>query len=123
MDSRYIDELLAELVRRRFTLHYFGLRSRPHLIGATLHRDGCVDVLILRGPDLAAACRVVAGRSELFAPSEVVWHYLGSAALTMRALFAMVPPSHPAAPWFRYPAPESCRIPPSIRRPVSIRPF
>jgi hypothetical protein len=126
MDSRDLDEVLAQLARQRhWTVHYFGGRKTPHLIAFTFMWKGssCADVLLLRGEDEAVAYRTpVDGRTDILRPELVCWSYEGPALWTMRMVLTLDPPTYPSAPFRLYAAPDSCRLPDIETRPLVIRP-
>lgn len=124
MPALALDDFLAELRRRRWLLHYFGVSpDRLTAIGATHQWDTCADVLILRAEDDASAFRAPTfPDTDYFSPTLVVWQYHATAAWTLRAVLTLDPPGHPRAPRaIETPAP-GCTLPPDQRRPMTIRP-
>jgi hypothetical protein len=117
------DQWLTELRRRHWTLHFFGDRAEPHIIGAVWQWEDCADVAILRGHDRAVAYRVpTTWDTDVFAPLWVYWWYAHSAAWALRAVLTLEPPTGPAELNRMIPAPPICRVGLDERRPVTIRP-
>lgn len=119
-----LDDLLAELRRRRWLMHYFGPdRGSLTAIGATRQWDGCADVLILRAEDDASAFRTPTfPNTDYFAPTVVAWQYHASAAWTLRAVLTLDTPGHQRAPQAVQVPARGCTVPLDQRRPMTIRP-
>jgi len=116
-----LEALLHELQRRGWTLICCGRQAQPDALAA-VHRNPtcCADVVVLRGHDRAAAYRTLTRpNDDPLQATRVVWHYLGDAECTLRAVLNIPPNSAPSVP---YPIPRDCRIPEAQRRPVLIRP-
>jgi hypothetical protein len=109
-----------ELVRRQWTTVCMGRKEAPVAIAA-FHRDGhWADVVILRGPDHAAAYRaLVHPDNDPLAVTHVVWHYLAVAAQTLHAVLHLNPAATAVRP---YPIPRDCQLPELALRPLVIRP-
>jgi hypothetical protein len=123
MDSWQVDELLAELARRRWDMYCFGERHHPEAIAAVFAWTSCVDMVMLRSETEVAAYRAPRKADEdPLAPELVVWHYVGPALWTLRAVLALVHPNHPDAPLIMHPTPAVCRVPEITRRPMTYRP-
>lgn len=120
MDVLDLDDLFAELRHRRWDLHFYG-RNRFDLTAVVaLHLwPDYADVLILRGELTAVAYRAP-DIGDVLAPEWVTWWYGANALWTMRAVLTLEPPG-PADQARLTPAPASCRIPATERRPVTIR--
>lgn len=119
-----LDDLLAELRRRRWVMHFFGpARDRLTAIGATYQWSGRADVLILRGEDDASAFRAPTfPDTDYFAPTVVAWQYHACAVWTLRAVLTLAPPGHVRAPRRVETPALGCTLPRDQRRPMSIRP-
>lgn len=115
-------DVLLELLGKRWMLHFFGERRRPHTIAAVYHWTDRADVVILWGEDTAIAYRMpITPDADVFAPHRVHWWYGGSAVWVLRAVLTLAVPGHPTAPDTLIEPPPSLRIPPEQRRPVHIR--
>jgi hypothetical protein len=124
MESLDVDQLLAELRRRRWVLHFFGAdREAPEVIAAVLRWQRCADVVVLRGEDDAVAYRTpTAPRLDVFAPELVYWVYAAPATWTLKAVLSLEPPDSPNAPDELVAAPAGCSVPPEVRGSRTIRP-
>jgi hypothetical protein len=117
-----VERLLLDVVADGFTVYCCGPKSYPLALVAAYEWPGWVDLVTIRGLDLATAARVPKhGPLDVFAPPTVVWAYQGRAEPTLRALLGLVHPDHPEAPRSEHPAPPSLLIPRSEQRPMSIR--
>lgn len=117
-----LQDLLAELRRRRWTLIRWGRESSPELLAAMYSWGSCSDVLILRTEAYATAYRAPSAK-ETFNPSGVVWQYHSSPLWTLRAVLSLSHPSSVNAPIkIEIPAAE-CTIPDGLPKPVQIRPL
>jgi hypothetical protein len=116
-------EAIASIARAGFTHYYCGGIRNPHAIVATFAWQGYTDIVNIRGMDRVAAARVphYAGM-DIFAPSRIVWHYLGSVEWAVRAMLRLVPPDHPEAPTEEYPAPLWLFVPAEELRSLAVRP-
>lgn len=114
------EELVHELVRQRWTTVCMGRKNAPAAIAA-FHRDDCwADVVILRGPDRAAAYRTrISPEDDPLTATHVIWHYLANAAQTLHAVLHLNPEAAAAHP---YPIPHDCQLPELGIRPLTIRP-
>lgn len=126
MDSRDVDEVLAQLTRqRRWLAHFYGGRTTPHLIAFTFEWRGtsCADVVLIHSEHKAAAYRTpVDARTDILRPDLVCWSYEGLALWVMRAVLSIPPPTHADAPLRLYEPTELCRVPDTEERPLVIRP-
>jgi len=114
-----IEPLLHELQQRAWTLICCGHRAQPDALAAVHRTQFYADVVVLRGHDRAAAYRtLIRPQDDPLQAARVVWHYLGDAECTLRAVLSIPPNPAPAVP---YPIPEDCRLPEAQRRPVIIR--
>jgi len=97
-----------------------GRKNAPEALAA-FHRDNrWTDVIILRGPDHAAAYRAMAHPdNNPLAATHVIWHYLANAAQTLHAILHLNPAATAAHP---YPIPRDCQLPELALRPLAIRP-
>jgi hypothetical protein len=113
------EEWVHELVLRQWTAVCMGPKEAPVAIAA-FHRDNhWTDVVILRGPDRAAAYRVVSRPADdPLAATHIVWHYLAGAAQTLYAVLHLVPDTTAVRP---YPIPHECQLPELAIRPLTIR--
>jgi hypothetical protein len=108
-----IEPLLHELQRQEWTLICYGPRVQPDALAAVNRTQFYADVVVLRGHDRAAAYRtLIRPQDDPLQVARVVWHYLGDAEYTLRAMLNI--PSNPA-PAVPYPIPEDCRIPEAQR--------
>jgi hypothetical protein len=114
-----VEDWVSELVRRRWTMACMGRKDAPAAIAA-YHRDGhWADVVILRGPDRAAAYRaLVRPNDDPLTATEVIWHYLANAAQTLQAVLHLNPEATSVRP---YPIPRDCQLPELAIRPLTIR--
>lgn len=99
-----IDPLLAELRRRRWTIHLYGDPEKPDIFAAVYHwrPQRCADVVILRGHDRAVAYRMpVDSDSDVFAPQTVRWFTQldnpGAAVWVLRRALTLDPPTDTSA--------------------------
>jgi hypothetical protein len=116
-------EAIASIARAGFTHYYCGGTKNPHAIVATYAWDDYTDIVNIRGIDRVAAARVPHYPGmDIFAPSRIVWHYLGSVEWTVRAMLKLVPPDHPDAPTKEYPAPLWLFVPSSELQSLAVRP-
>jgi hypothetical protein len=110
-----------ELVRRQWTRVCIGRKHAPAAIAAFHRGDRWADVVILRGPDRAAAYRAPIRRpdDDPLAATQVIWHYLANAAQTLHAVLHLNPAAMAEHP---YPIPRECQLPELATRPLTIRP-
>jgi hypothetical protein len=114
-----IEPLLREVMRRGWTLVCCGPRAHPDVLAAINRTQFWADVVVLRGPDRAAAYRTPARpHDNPLQPIHVTWHYLSDPERTLRAILNIPPAAATSAP---YPIPDQCRIPEAQRRPLTIR--
>ncbi|MGH3940355.1 MAG: hypothetical protein ACRDTG_17315 [Pseudonocardiaceae bacterium] len=115
-----VERLLLDIVADGFVVYCCGGRDRPTALAASYEWEQYVDLVTIRDFDRIIAARVPKGE-DIFAPEVVVWAYEGTAECTRRALLNLVPPQHPDAPDFSYPAPPSLHVPRHEQRPMTIR--
>jgi hypothetical protein len=109
-----------ELVRRQWTRVCIGRKHAPAAIVAFHRDDHWADVVILRGPDRAAAYRaLIRPDDNPLAAAQVIWHYLANAAQTLHAVLHLNPAAAAKHP---YPIPRECQLPELTTRPLIIRP-
>ena len=97
-----------------------GPRQAPAAIAAFRRDEQWVDVVILRGPDRAAAYRApVRPDDDPLTATSVIWHYLADAARTLQAVMQLNPQVTAGRP---YPIPHDCQLPELATRPLTIRP-
>jgi hypothetical protein len=94
-------------------IYAFGGRSQPQAIASVTRGPHWADVIVLRGPDRAAAYRtLVRAEDDPMMAEWVVWHYLGEGILPSAlpctshptcSLNARIPSPHSAA----YPTPRT----------------
>jgi hypothetical protein len=116
------ERLLLDVVADGFTVYCCGPLSAPIALAACYEWGEWLDHIIIRHWDHAVAARLPKrGRVDPFAPELVVWSYEGPAEPTLRALLALIHPSHPHAPRTCYPAPRALHVPRHQQRPMRIR--
>jgi hypothetical protein len=93
----------------------------PHvLVAAYVWGDRYVDVVNMRGADRVTAARLPQHDGlDIFAPHEVVWHYMGAIEPAVAALLRLPRPDHPDAPTTAYPAPLTLFVSSQELRPMS----
>ena len=119
-----LEHLLVDVVADGFVLYCCGPIAAPHALVASYQWKDFVDLVTIRSFEQIATARVPVpqhGRVDVFAPEAVVWAYEGPPRWALRALLDLVPPQHPGAPTFAYPAPPSLHIPRTEQRPMTIR--
>ena len=118
-----LDDLFAELRRRKWTLYLFGRPDAPDLYAATCRWTTCTDVLIIRDERHATAYRTPNfPGTDVFRPSVVSWQYGAEPLWTLRAVFTIGAPGEADSPFqVLAPAPDS-GVPLELGRPVTIRP-
>jgi hypothetical protein len=101
-----VDELLVIVVNDEFTLYCCGPTAAPTALVACYPWEYHIDLLTIQNFE-----RVITARAptqgdtvEIFAP-EAVWAYEGPSQHAIRALLALVHPTHPDAPRVEFPAP------------------
>jgi hypothetical protein len=111
---------LQQVARGRWTLYVCGRAGQPDAIVAVNRSRLWADVVVLRGPDRAAAYRTLlrCGDDPLQAEC-VVWHFISDATTTLLAILAVESYAMHETP---YAIPRECRIPEVDRRPLVIRP-
>jgi hypothetical protein len=120
--SLELDDLLAELRRRRWTLIRWGPADAPDLVAAFFRWDTCADVLILRTEDDATGYRVPTGDdAEMFNPRVISYQYHNNPLWTLRAMLSLPAPTAPYA--METPKRPECVIPGNLAAPVVIRPL
>lgn len=118
-----VEELLVEVVADGFTLHCCGPKSAPNALVAAYWWDHYVDLLTVRDFDRVITARVSTQGCavDIFGPEVVVWAYEGPPQPALRALLALVHPTHPEAPTLGYPAPAGLHVPRVRQRPMTIK--
>jgi hypothetical protein len=119
-----LERLLVDVVADGFVLYCCGPIAAPHALVASYQWQDFVDLVTIRSFENLTTARVPIpphGRVDVFAPDAVVWAYEGPPRWALRALLDLVPPQHPGAPTFAYPAPPSLHIPRTEQRPMTIR--
>jgi hypothetical protein len=121
MHGKTAEELIHELVQRRWTMVCIGRKTAPAAIAAYHQNNHQADVIILRGPDRAAAYRTLLLHPDdnPLKATHVVWHYLANAAQTLHAILHLNPVPTATRP---YPTPPDCQLPELTIRPLTIRP-
>lgn len=126
LDDVLIREMLKEIVRRGYRMHYFGRNPRePELIAAVYRwpQHRCADAVILRGKTDATAYRAECGPSDdPLRPRCVDYLYQDSALWTMRAILTIGAPGTPTAPRDHKKPTSSCFIPDELGRAHTISP-
>lgn len=114
-----LDTALRQLVRAGWNIVVCGVRTAPDALIAYRARELWADVIVLRGPDRAAAYRTLLrdGDDPLTA-DHVVWHCLGDAARAIEAGLSVAAEAVAERP---YPIPQPCQVPEITRRPLTIR--
>jgi hypothetical protein len=108
-----------ELIRRQWAMVCIGRKDEPTAIAAFRRDDRWADVVVLRGPDRAAAYRtLVQPGDDPLAATHVLWHYLANAAQTLHAVLHLNPAATAMHP---YPIPLECQLPELATRPLTIR--
>jgi hypothetical protein len=122
--SAGIYKAFAALKNAGFTAYCCGDRRMPHvLVAAYVWGDRYVDVVNMRGADRVTAARLPQHDGlDIFAPHEVVWHYMGAIEPAVAALLRLPRPDHPDAPTTAYPAPLTLFVSSQELRPMSVKP-
>jgi hypothetical protein len=117
-------EAFAALKRAGFTAYCCGDRRLPHvLVAAYVWGDSYVDVVNMRGADRVTTARLPKSDGlDIFAPHEVVWHYMGAVAPAVTALLRLPSPDHPDAPTVAYHAPLTLFVSSDEQRPMTVTP-
>lgn len=118
-------EAFAALKQAGFTAYCCGDRRLPHvLVTAYVWGDSHVDVVNVRGANRVTTARLPNhdGSLDIFAPHQVVWHYMGAVEVAVRALLRLPRPGHPDAPTVAYPAPLTLFVPSCEQRPMTVKP-
>lgn len=85
--------------------------------------NGYVDVVNMRGADRVTPARLPKSDGlDIFAPHQVVWHYMGGVEAAVRALLRLPHPGHLDAPTVAYPAPLTLFVPSCEQRPMTVKP-
>lgn len=97
-----------------------GRKTAPAAIAAYHQNNHQADVIILRGPDRAAAYRthLLHSDDDPLTATQVVWHYLANATQTLHAILHLNPEAAATRP---YPTPSDCHLPELTIRPLTIR--
>jgi len=115
----------AAMKQARFTHYCCGDRRAPYVLVSTYDWDsyGYIDVINIRSMDRVTAARLPQHEGlDIFAPTQVVWHYMGTLEPTVTAILRLLPPHHPDAPTAAYPAPLTLFVCSREQRPITIRP-
>lgn len=118
-------EAFAALKHAGFTAYCCGDRRMPHVLVAVYvwEEGGYVDVVNMRGADRVTAARLPTSDGlDIFAPHEVVWHYMGTVEAAVTALLRLPRPGHPDAPTVAYQAPLTLFVSSDEQRTMSIKP-
>ncbi|MGH8574346.1 MAG: hypothetical protein ACREX8_17480 [Gammaproteobacteria bacterium] len=119
-DAGDAGELLHELLDRGWAPYCFGLRDEPDALAAVYRCPAWADVVVWRGPDQAAAYRVLVRPNDDPLTAEwVVWHYVSDTVHTLHAVLTLRPEATATKPYL---IPKACRIPEARRRPWTMRP-
>jgi hypothetical protein len=82
-----------------------------------------IDVINVRGTDRVTAARLPKYNGlDIFAPTQAVWHYMGTLEATVAAMLRLLPPHHPDAPTTTYPAPLTLFVSSREQRPMTVKP-
>ncbi|WNV90347.1 hypothetical protein [Umezawaea sp. Da 62-37] len=130
LDTREVDEWIAEMTRQGWTHHYFPDREAPIAMASTFWHAGYVDVIQLFDHADAFAYRAPMEQwsgsgADPFKPAAVVWLYGGNPIWTIRATLGLPLPGSAQAPTMPEPPPPMCEVLPGIAtkvRAVVIRP-
>jgi hypothetical protein len=120
-----VKQLLLEVVADGFVLYCCGPKPAPNALVAAYEwaHHACVDLITVRDFDRVTTARVPKrAMVDIFAPEVVVWAYEGPPQQALRALLALVHPTHPDAPTVEYPAPAGLHVPRTLQRPMTIQP-
>jgi hypothetical protein len=118
-------EAFAVLKKAGFTGYCCGDRHAPDILVAVYDwgSQGYRDVVNIRGADRVTAARLPTHEGlDIFAPSWVVWHYMGALEPAVAAMLRLPPPGHRDAPTTAYPAPLTLFVASHEQRPMSIKP-
>jgi hypothetical protein len=116
-------EAFAAVKNAGFTIYCCGNRHAPRVLVAAYRWDAYIDVINIRSADRVTAARLPIHHGlDIFAPSQVVWHYLGPLEATAAAILRLPPPHHPDAPTATYPAPLTLFVATDEQRPITIKP-
>lgn len=116
-------QAFAALRESGWTHYCCGDRKSPHALVSTYDWGGYVDVITIRGADQVTAARLPKYDGlDIFAPTLVVWHYMGALHPTVTAILRLPAPDHPEAPTKTYPAPSTLFVATGEQRPMTIRP-
>lgn len=95
----------------------WGRTSNLLALGASRQVAGCADVVILRTVRDAVAYRTAALPTvNIWAPTDICWHYVGTTVHVLRAVLSLPPEPTVPMPW--YPTPTCCAAPEAARRPA-----
>lgn len=112
----------AAMKEAGFTVYCCGDRQAPHVLIAAYGWDGYIDIINIRAIDQATAARIPKYDGlDIFAPSSVVWHYVGALEPTAAAILRLPPPTHTDAPTATYPAPLTLFVASHEQRPMTIK--
>ncbi|MGV9364472.1 hypothetical protein [Amycolatopsis sp. NPDC003731] len=112
-----LEDLLAKLRERRWTLHVFGPPDAPDLYASSVYWGGYTDVLLIRSEKSATAYRVpMLPGVDFLAPREVVWQYHSAPTWTVRAVLALPAPGLHGAPSKPERPNVLCKVPQELRQ-------
>lgn len=116
-------ETFNAIDRAGFTHYCCGDRRAPYVLVEAYDWGDYIDLINIRGADRATAARVPQYDGlDIFAPSQAVWHHLGTLEPTVAAILRLPPPHHPNAPTVTHPAPLTLFVPSHEQRPMTIKP-
>jgi hypothetical protein len=117
-------EAFAAMKRAGFTHYCCGDRRAPYVLVSTYDwgNHGYIDIINIRGADRVTAARLPKRDSvDIFAPSQVVWHYMGALKPAVTAALRLPPPDDPDTPTGIYPAPLTLFVASDEQRPMTVR--
>lgn len=118
-------QALAAIKTDGFTHYCCGDRRAPHVLVSVYNwgGHGYIDIINVRGADRVTAARLPKHDGlDIFAPTRVVWHYMGALEPAVTAMLRLPPPNNPDAPTAIYPAPLTLFVSTREQRPMTVRP-
>ena len=117
-------QAFAALKKAGFTTYCCGHRHAPHvLVAAYDWAEDYVDVVNMRGADRVTAARLPKYDGlDIFAPHQVVWHYMGALEPAVAAILRLPSPDHRDAPITTYRAPLTLFVSSREQRTMTIKP-
>lgn len=118
-------EAFAVMKTSDFTHYCCGDRRAPHVLASVYDwgSHSYIDIINIRGADRVTAARLPKHDGlDIFAPTRVVWHYMGALEPAVTRILRLPPPNDPAAPTAIYPAPLTLFVASSEQRPMTVRP-